>query len=274
MAVIVTGFYNLEQFEERRTPTETWAARASWLLSQQGCSIVAYVDDYFRKRIGDISNVTFREVIAPNFSNLERVAQNLASSRIGWDPMKDTPRYFCLMRHRISWMVDAADHVTDEDTVLTWADLCLPHRDGETLHEVVEKPPELGKIRICEISYVPRFARVNLDSYYERHWWPVGGGLWSARPADIRWLAAEMDKEWVLSLDLGYVATDEMLIGRVLIRHPERFDTYYGDHPSLAENWRRVRGSQQLILDMAVRALEDGNAEEGLRRCRALRTSY
>ncbi len=269
--VLVTGFYDLEKHEERRTPTADWAARSSWLLSHSDVSMLVYADDNFLDwtRLRGISTAP---VIAPDFSDLARVEKNLASSRIGWDPLKDTPRYFCLMRHRISWMVDAASRV-NANTVLTWADLCLPHREGETLHEVLEKPPEAGKIRICEISYVPRFARESIARYYERHWWPVGGGLWSARPAEIQWLAHEMDKEWVLSLDLGYVATDEMLIGRVLIRHPERFETYYGDHPSLAENWCRVRGSQGLILDMAVRALEDGNVEEGLRRCRALRSA-
>jgi hypothetical protein len=272
MAMIVTGFYNLEKFEERRTPTAEWAVRSSWLLGHAGVSMVVYADDDFIERTA-FRRILTVPVIAPDFSDIDRITQNLQHSRIGWDPLKDTPRYFCLMRHRISWMVDAASQV-NADAVLTWADLCLPHREGETLHEVLARPPEPGKIRLSEISYVPRSARYSVDRYYERHWWPVGGGLWSARPAEIRWLAAEMEKEWELSLDLGYVATDEMLIGRVLFRHPERFETYYGDHPSLAENWRRVRGSQALILDMAVRALEDGNLEEGLRRCRALRSSY
>jgi len=270
--VIVTGFYDLEKHENRRTTTTDWAARSSWLFSAHpDVSKLIYADDDFIERT-PFPTMNSVPGVTPDFSDLARVEKNLAGSRIGWDPLKDTPRYFCLMRHRIAWMVDAAARVS-ANTVLTWADLCLPHREGETLHEVLEKPPEAGKIRICEISYVPRFARESIDRYYERHWWPVGGGLWSARPAEIRWLAHEMAKEWELSLEFGYVATDEMLIGRVLIRHPERFETYYGDHPSLAENWRRVRGSQPLILDMAVRALEDGNVEEGLRRCRALRSA-
>lgn len=267
MAVLVTGFYDLGRFEPRRTPRAEWIKRADWVLGHNH-RILLFADPEFHAPYETRERILRAPVPAPDFTDLGRVQENLRRSAISWDPMKDTPRYFCLMKHRVTWMMIAT--LFPGGDVFTWSDLCLPHRDGETLDEVLRHPPPPNKIRIAEISYVPKFARESIDRYYERHWWPVGGGLWSARASDIQWLQHEMDYEWRTALNHGYVATDEMLLGRILIRHPGRFDTYYADHPSLAENWVTVKGSRGLILEMANRARDDDNLPEYERRMRAL----
>jgi hypothetical protein len=212
------------------------------------------------------------QVAPPAFFELSQVTENLGRSSIGWDPLKDTPRYFCLMRHRIEWM-RAAAAVAPADTVLTWIDMGIP-QCGEPpaglLASVLNRPPPPGKIRLCEISYVPRDAVADVDRYYQRHWWPVGGGLWAARRPEIEWLAEQIAAEWRVVLDAGHVATDEMLIGRIALQHPERFDVYYGDHPTLLTNWESVKASHRLVAEMALRALEDQNVEAARARFQAL----
>jgi hypothetical protein len=71
-------------------------------------------------------------------------------------------------------------------------------------------------------------------------------------------------------LDAGYVATDEMMIGRIVAQHPERFECYFGDHPTLIRNWAHVQASHRLIAEMALRALEDGDESAARSRFAAL----
>lgn len=265
--MLVTGFFDLSRFESRRTSRDEWAKRTEWIRAQLYPFLFARVEG--EELPFEIpSQWTVLTVPPPDFTDLPRVEANLAQSRIPWDPLKDTPRYFCLMRYRIDWM-RAAAAVAPKREPLTWVDIGIPHAADDKLALAAHLPPPRGKIRICEISYVPRYARV-VDEYYSRHWWPVGGGLWSARGPEIEWLAERMAEEWTLSLEAGYVATDEMLIGRVAIRHPEKFSMYYGDHPTLIGNVGRVRGSHRLITEMALRALEDGNREAARARFLAL----
>lgn len=257
--MMVTGFYDLSQFEPRRTSTEQWIAASHWVLSHEVPTIL-FCEPALRIRLQTHGETCVRRPSPPDFRDLPRVEANLAASKWAWDPQKDTPRYFCLMRHRVCWMQEAAVQVGNDEQVLTWVDIGIPHGEGDSLLAVLARPPALGKIRLCEISYVPKHARVSAEAYYARHWWPVGGGLWSARAPEIHWLAGEMTREWWTALSAGFVATDEMLLGRIVLRHPERFERYYGDHPTLIRNWCGVRGSHRLIVEMAMRALEDGDA--------------
>ena len=266
--MLVTGFYDLERFEERRTSQSEWVQRTSWLRSQP--QRVIYVNSHGDEPLVTLpANWRVLHVAAPDFEDEWRVKRNLKRSLVAWDPMKDSGKYFCLMRHRIHWMAAAARWVGPEQ-VLTWIDMGIPHEQDDDLQTVLDLSPPPEKIRLCAISYVPRAARGDLKRYYERHWWPVGGGLWAARRAEIEWLAAEIEREWSATLQAGLVATDEMMLGRILLRYPERFDIYYGDHPTLIRNWQKVRGSHRLITEMALRALEDGNASEAHRRFAAL----
>lgn len=256
--IFVSGFYDLSKHEPRRTSIEEWGERAEWLFAHENIPLVFYGSlgkRFDPKRTVDEFVVTFDE------TELLRVGALLSRSKFNYDPTKDTARYLCLMRQRYEWMRKTGDLGRD-DQVLTWVDSGLPHAPEDTLLDVAKRDPAPGRIRLAQISYVPRYARADLDVYYSRHWWPVGGGLWSARPPEIRWLADRIGEEWERCLDLGFAVTDEMLLGRIVLQHPERFDLYYADHTSLAANWNGVKRDHRLIAEMAHRALEDGSQIE------------
>lgn len=259
--IFVSGFYDLSKHEPRRTSAEEWNKRAEWLFSQD--VPLVYVADVLplpHERHFET------KVFTPQFSfdedEISRVDALLSRSTFNYDPTKDTARYLLLMKERYRWMRLVSEHFYPGET-FTWVDSGLPHAPEDTLLDVAKRDPAPDKIRLASISYVPRYAREDLDVYYGRHWWPVGGGLWSARAPEIEWLVDRIDEEWHRCLDLGFAVTDEMMLGRIVIEHPEKFDLYYANHTSLVANWDgAVRRDHRLIAEMAYRALEDGSPDE------------
>jgi len=265
--IFVTGFIDLSHHEPRRTSTEEWMQRGKWLFSQD--VPLVYFSDTFPLPVK--RKMVYVATPRLDFSDVPRVDALLSRSKFQYDPAKDTARYLLLMKERYRWMrmVTNLEQFQTEE-VFTWVDFGLPHAPEDSLLDVARRDPAPGKIRLASISHVPRYAREDLDVYYSRHWWPVGGGLWSARAPEIEWLADRISEEWARCLDLGFAVTDEMMLGRIVIEHPEKFDLYYADHTSLAANWSGVRRSHELIAHMALEALKDGSPEEARERFLAL----
>lgn len=264
--IFVSGFYDLSLHEHRRTPREEWVKRSEWLFAHESLSLV-----FFGGLNRDVKlDWSYADPIV-DFEPVEllRVDSLLSRSKLRYDGTKDTSRYLCLMKSRYDWMLRVANSASPHQ-VITWVDVGLPHDPQDTLHDVAKRDPLPGKIRMAAISYVPRYARADLDVYYSRHWWPVGGGLWSARPPEIAWLHERIEEEWRRALDLGFAVTDEMMLGRIVLAHPEKFDLYHADHTSLAANWCGITRSHRLIAEMALRALEDGSPDEASERFLAL----
>lgn len=267
--IFISGFYDLSKHEPRRTSLDSWIERSEWLLSQDvGIRLFAQPSLLSRLHV-DVDFTVIDPEVKFDPDELVLADAALSRSRIGFNRDKDTARYLCLMRGRFEWMRCAAAWAIG-DEALTWVDFGLPHAGEDSLKRVAARDPAPGRIRIAVISHVPLHARADLDVYYSRHWWPVGGGLWSARRPEIEWLADQIANEWRRCLALGFAVTDEMMLGRILIEHPEKFDIYYADHTSLAANWCGVRRSHRLIAECALRALEDGSPSEAKDRFLAL----
>jgi len=266
--IFVSGFYDLSHHEPRRTSIEEWGRRAEWLFAHEGIRLVFFggLNMDLKPEWSFVEpSVTFDP------DEVARIDALLSRSKFHYDPTKDTARYLLLMRERYRWMYAATEIATDHaGEPFTWVDFGLPHAPEDSLTGVARRDPAPGKIRLASISHVPRYAREDLDVYYSRHWWPVGGGLWSARAPEIAWLADRIDEEWSRCLDLGFAVTDEMMLGRIVIAHPEKFDLYYADHTSLCANWNGIVRSHRLIAEMAIRAIEDGATGEGEDRLRRL----
>jgi hypothetical protein len=262
--MLVTGIFDLERYESRGKSTAAYIDEADWLLRSRA-PLIVFAEGEHRERIAarrPEGTVTLWQSPGDPPPHEVRLERGLARPGYHWNPVKDTPRYLGLMRRKITWLRQGAELAGG---AVTWVDLALRPKLGlvEPQH-LIERP--VHGIRLAEISYVPHAVRHNRTVYYANHYWPVAGGIIRGTPDDLRWLDERIEEEWTWCLDNGYAATDEMMLGFVRFRHPERFDVYYADHPFLADDWDHVRGSQRLVVQMGLRALDDGNDAEAQRR--------
>jgi hypothetical protein len=267
--VIVTGIFDLEKYEERGRSTLSYVEKAEWLLKST-VPLIVFVDGEWQDRIRGMRPVSAETIWQPAGPEPKRVPTPQAISRtiFEWNPKKDTPRYFGVMRRKIEWLRRGAELAGES---VTWVDLCLPGDLSRPPHTLVEG--DADKIKIAEIAHVPLRVRHDRDSYYSDHFWPVGGGVIRGKPEDLVWLDDRVEEEWSWCLENGYAATDEMMIGFVRFQHPERFETYYANHSTLVENFHGIKRDREFIAYMAMRALDDGANEEACRRFDAITRS-
>jgi hypothetical protein len=260
--MIVTGIVDLEQYEPRGRSTASYIEKSRWLLGSD-VPMVVFADARLRPAM---------ELLRPQGSFTlwqepgepipdARIKAGIARSKYRWNPAKDTPRYFALMRMKISWLRRGAETAGGP---VTWVDLALPESPIASPAALLRGTPE--RIRLAEISHVPRCVRHDRASFYADHYWPVAGGVIRGMPEDLIWLDERIEEEWQWCLSSGFAATDEMMLGFVRHQHPHRFETYFADHPTLVDNWNGVRGSHRLIVEMALRAMDDGDTDGAKRR--------
>jgi hypothetical protein len=271
---IVTGLVDLGRWESRQRSCAEYIAQAKSLLS---CPfpLILFSDADNREELLSLrpkqaSTHWLDAEFHPSEDELAVLTQGLEKSTIPWNPSKDTARYFCLMREKVRWLRRAALINPFASECLWWIDIGYLHTTYDDLERVLSKAPPVGQIRLGELSYVPRTVREDRHRFYYSHWWPVGGGVLAARPAEFEWLDEQLDAEWRWTIEHHMPVTDEMMLGFIRYQHPERFDVYYADHCSLLTNYIAARDSHPLIVAMAKRALEDGNVVEAAARLNAI----
>lgn len=265
--VIVTGFVHLDPYDlaNRARSLEDYLYHSEKLFDAQA-PIVVFTDE---RRVTSGRFGRFVELVAAEFepkpSERNRLAAVLSArhtlkQHIDWNAEKDTPPYFCLMRHKIEWLRRATELV--EAPHYAWLDFGYRHHPDDDPDDLGRRAPPPGKIRLAELTYVPLAARASREEFYRLQRYSVGGGLIVAAAPEIRWLAGAIAEEWNWALERGYAVTDEMMLGWLRFQHPERFDLYYADHPTLLLNYLRPHGSHALIRAMAERARQDDNYDE------------
>lgn len=260
--MIVTGFVDLSRFDGTRTrPAAEYLQRAVWLYESLA-PVLCFSEQQAPGQSGTVINEPAEFSTADNREDMALAAQALRSGKqtIGWDPKKDTGAYLCLMRHKIEWMVRATTVLGAQH--YAWLDFGYRNLPGDDVFDLIRRSPAPGKIRIAELSYVPRWARETREAFYRQHWYPLGGGVMVAAAPELLWLRERIAEEWDWALAHGYAVTDEMMIGFIRYQHPERFEIYYADHPTLLSNYLTTRSSHDLIRLMAERARQDGDDAE------------
>jgi hypothetical protein len=255
--MIVTGFVDLSRYDigrERRA--SEYHERARWLIDASVPQLV-FCDELMRPGLWGRQDPALFEP-----KDVEAATRALTSGRqsIHWNKAKDTGAYLCLMRHKIEWMLRATRTIGAR--CYWWLDYGYRNLLDDNPADLLKREPAPGTIRIAELSYVPRSVRESRETFYRQHWWPVGGGVMAARAEEIGWLRDRIAEEWDWALANEYAVTDEMMIGWIRYQHPERFEIYYADHPTLVSNYLVTRGSHDLIRLMAERALQDGDYAE------------
>lgn len=269
--MIVTGIYDLELLEPRGRPTRSYldSPGAKWLLSSD-VPLVVFAPDHLQRHI-EAQRPAYAQTFWHDTGQLPEGPSEdaIARSKFQWNPLKDTPNYFALMRQKITWLRRAAVFAGKP---VTWVDIALPgHLPGRPWDLLTG---DASRIKLAELSHVPREARRSRQHYYCDHYWPVAGGVIRGSPADLTWLDEQVEAEWQWCLENEYAATDEMMLGWIRLQHPERFDTYYADHPTLVHNFNGVTESQSLITQMALRAVDDGFEEEARARFEAVSLAH
>lgn len=258
--MIVTGIRDLGRFEPRGKPTEAYIEEARWLLGSMA-PLIVFTDPEYQRALASLRPAAAQTWWRPERNEVPhdpRLEAALRRSRYAWNPLKDTPRYLALMRQKLTWLRRGSEIA---EGPVTWVDLALRPRSPTLTAECLLGGPS-ERIRLAELSYVPTAVRHDRAAFYADHYWPVAGGVIQGTPAALAWLDAQVETEWQWCLANGYAATDEMMLGFIRFQHPERFEAYYADHPTLVDNWGGVRDSLPLIMQMALRAQDDGNAAE------------
>ena len=281
---LVTGFVDLARLEPR--PGRTWAIyleRARFLLEQPVPLVVFAEPDRASELLAlrpagaptHFHPTTVEELVA--LSDRERIQACIRRSAIPWNPHKDTALYFALLRQKTEWLRQATQLDPFRTEHFGWIDLALPKIDGleaamkDGIRRIAQGPCS-ERIRFCSLSYVAESAFASRATFYAQHYWPLAGGLFVGPKDALRWLADEFGREWQAALAEGLAASDEMIFGFIAHAHPERFELYYGDHPTILANYVDAKFSHPLIFAMVARSRADGDHSKSRLRLEAIRS--
>jgi len=266
--MIITGIRDLALYEPRGKTTEQYLEGSTWLLGSR-VPMVIFCDrdygSYIRSKRPE-GAITHLYVDDEPLKHDPRVEIGIARSGFSWNPAKDTPRYFALMRRKLRWLARGAAIAGGP---VTWCDIAYRPKSPDLTPDVLLTGPS-SRIRLAELSHVPKAVRHDRNRFYAQHYWPVAGGVIRGEPDDLAWLDARVEEEWQWCLEHCVAATDEMMMGFIRFQHPDRFETYYADHPTLVDNWELPRESRHMIHVAAFRAMDDGCEDESRRRFQAL----
>jgi hypothetical protein len=76
----------------------------------------------------------------------------------------------------------------------------------------------------------------------------IAGGFLRGDHAHLAALIDTFRAELASSLALCFRPNEQMLLACLSARHPDLFDFYYGDYPSILLNWDRVRGDVETVF--------------------------